>query len=106
MEGAAPFCGARSEDDPHDPLAGEESKVTLNHGHLDHPGVVDGGFLKPCEYRAAFFQPADDALDNVAISIARFIEFDPASVTISFDFEGITGVTPRSSSIWSIQSAR
>jgi hypothetical protein len=41
----------------------------VNKGHLQHAGVVLGGLLEAREDATAFFEPADESFDDVALSV-------------------------------------
>ena len=54
----------------------------MDESDFEHTGEVLGGFLKSREDASAFFQPADQALDDVPLAICFPIEHDRPSIPI------------------------
>jgi hypothetical protein len=50
--------------------------------HFEHAGEVLGGFLKSCEDSSAFFQPADQSLNDVSLAICVTVEHDRPGVPV------------------------
>ena len=60
----------------------------MDESHFEHTGEVLGGFLKPREDASAFFQPADQSLNDVSLAICFTVEHDGAGVPIFVFFRG------------------
>ena len=54
----------------------------MDEGHFEHAGEVLGGFLEPREDASAFFQPADQSLDDVSLAICFAVERDRSGVPV------------------------
>lgn len=63
-------------------LISGDSQVSFDEGHLDESGNVDGGFVEACEHATGFFQPTDQAFDDVPLSIDIAIKVDWPIVAI------------------------
>jgi hypothetical protein len=50
--------------------------------HFKHTGEVFGGFLEPAENASAFFQPADQSLDDVSLAIRFLVEHDRSGIPV------------------------
>lgn len=59
--------------------------------HFQETAEVFGGLLEPGEDATIFFEPPNESLDDVAVSICLTIEFDRAGVPIFIDFGGNHG---------------
>jgi hypothetical protein len=57
-----------------------QPQIAPNESHLDHAQVIDGGLLKAREDSAAFLEPSDQALDDVAVAIGLFVEVHETSI--------------------------
>jgi len=54
----------------------------MDESHFEHPGVVLGGFLESREDTSAFFQPSDQAFDDVSFAIGFLIKGHTAIVPV------------------------
>lgn len=54
----------------------------MDEGHLDHRGVVGGGFLEAGEDATRFFEPTDQSLDDVPLAVGVAVEFDQTRIAI------------------------
>ena len=54
----------------------------MDESHFEHTGEVLGGFLKSREDASAFFQPADQSLDDVPLAICFPVKHDRPGVPI------------------------
>jgi len=54
----------------------------VDEGHLDHPDKISGRFLKTGEYPAAFFQPANQPLNNIPLSVLFPIKLHRPRITV------------------------
>jgi hypothetical protein len=54
----------------------------VDESHFEHTGEVLGGFLKSREDASAFFQPADQSLDDVPLAICLPVKHDRPGVPI------------------------
>ncbi len=60
----------------------------MDEGHFDHSQEVGRAFLEPRENAAAFLEPADQAFDDVSLSILSAIEWHTASISVFIRFAG------------------
>ena len=63
----------------------------MNESHFKHTGEVLGGFLEPREDASAFFQPADQSLDDVSLAIRFLVEHDRSGIPVFVFFGGNHG---------------
>ena len=54
----------------------------MDESHFEHAGEILGGFLKSREDAAAFFQPADQPLNDVSLAICVAVERDGSGVPV------------------------
>ena len=54
----------------------------MDESHFEHTGEVFGGFLESREDASAFFQPADQSLDDVPLAIYFPVEHDGPGVPV------------------------
>lgn len=45
----------------------------MDESHFEHTGEVLGGFLEPREDASAFFQPADQPLNDVSLAVEMLL---------------------------------
>jgi hypothetical protein len=64
----------------------------VDEGHFEHAGEVLGGFLKPREDASAFFQPADQSLNNVPLAICVAVERDRSGISVFVLLRGNHGL--------------
>jgi hypothetical protein len=60
----------------------------VDESYFEHSGEVFGGFLESREDATAFFQPADQPLDDVSSSVFLLIERDRSGVPVFVFFRG------------------
>ena len=65
-----------------------QAQVPLNERQPDHAGEDLGGLLEATEHPAALLEPADQPLDEVAVSVGRLVERDRPRVAV---FVGLAG---------------
>jgi hypothetical protein len=54
----------------------------VDESHFEHTGEVLGGFLKSREDASAFFQPANQSLDDVPLAICFSVKYDRPGVPV------------------------
>ena len=54
----------------------------MDESHFEHTGEILGGFLKSREDASAFFQPADQSLDDVSLAICFSIERNRTDISV------------------------
>ena len=54
----------------------------MDESHFEHTGEVLGGFLKSREDSSAFFQPADQSLDDVPLAVCFPVKHDGPGVPV------------------------
>jgi len=62
------------------------SQIALDKGESDHTGEALGGLLEPAEDAAALLQPADQPLDDVAVTIHLLVESHGPGLVIFVGF--------------------
>ena len=60
----------------------------MDESHFEHTGEVLGGFLKSRENTSAFFQPADQSLNDVSLAVYFPIKYDGPGVSVFVFFGG------------------
>ena len=60
----------------------------MDESHFKHTGEVLGGFLEPREDASAFFQPADQSLNDVSLAIRFLVERDRPGIAVFVFFRG------------------
>ena len=63
----------------------------MDESHFEHTGKVFGSFLEPREDAPAFFQPADQSLDDVSLAIRFLVEHDRSGIPVFVFFGGNHG---------------
>ena len=54
----------------------------MDEGHFEHAGEVLGGLLESREDASAFFQPADQSLNDVSLAICVAVEHNRPGISV------------------------